>query len=171
MEGVSKRQKIPKIVGCVSACKRAFNLPGFAFGGFGFCFGGFPLIFGKRQKGHLPANLRFFSSVPQEALSSKHYFLLVCRLRLHLRRLFFLFFFLFCLPFQNGIFAFSFSSSTPFGKTCLCFLLNSSFLFPLSFPIFASYLETNFPEIPFQTQVAFMFVCLAILLVFCVFLF
>ena len=109
--------------------------------GFVFCLCVFIFWFGKRQKGFFSCNFRvfFLFYVPQRPVFKSLLFFLFC----------FLFWFSFCLPFQNSIFFFAFCPSTPFG-TILIFGVSLSFFFlPFPFLMFAWFFQTNFPNIPF----------------------
>ena len=109
------------------------------FGGLVFCFSVF-LCFcfvKKGPKGYFPAILEFFF-VPPTGLSLQSFFSSYSV------------FFSFCFPMQNSIVFFSFLSINLFiGKHYyFCFFL---FFFLLPFPLlmFACFIETDFPNIPF----------------------
>ena len=145
-------ENLPKIVGRCSRCKSAFNSLFLLFFGLVFIF--LVSVFCKEPKRHLSCNLKgfFLTYSPHRPVFKILLFL------------FFVFFFLLT-SFQNCIFVFfPFSSSTPFGRTfCFLHLLYLSFPFPF-FKKNASFLQTNFPDILFQTQVAFIFGCLVLVL-------
>ena len=110
------------------------------FGGFVF-FCVFFFCLEKNPKGYFPAILEFFFlfCVPKRPVFKILLFFLFC----------FLFWFSFCLPFQNSIFFFAFCPSTPFWKTLIFWVSLSFFFLPFPFLMFACFFQTNFPNIPF----------------------
>ena len=105
------------------------------FGGFVFlCF----FCLETNQKGYFPATLELFLfCVPKRPVFKILIFFLFC----------FLFWFSFCIFFQNSMFCSLFIN--PFWKTLICLVFLSFFCLPFPFLMFACFFQTNFPNIPF----------------------
>ena len=104
---LEKQEKIPNTGGCLPTCKKVFFLfVFFVVWWFWFSLCVFFSLVGKTPKGYFPAILESFSLLSPKGLSLKSFFFLFC----------FLFWFSFCLPFQNSIFSLLFVHEPLFGK-------------------------------------------------------
>ena len=99
------------------------------------------LVFCKKaQKGYFPAILEVFCLFcsPKRPVFKILFFFLFC----------FLFWFSFCIPFQNSILSLCFLAISPFLENINIFGFFICFLF-FPFLMFACFIQTNFPNIPF----------------------
>ena len=140
---LKRNRNLPNIGGCSPACIKEFFQLFEGFWWFCFLFSVFwCFCFVKRPKRLFACDFRGF------------FHWNVCSPKRPVFVLFFLFCFCsllsFCHPFQNSIFFLCFLSINPFLGNIILFLVSSVFpCLPYPLLMFASFLETNFPNIPF----------------------
>ena len=143
-----KKQKLPKIGGCLPKCKKVFFVVFFLFFCGFLCLCYCVFVCKKAQKAIF---LQFRDSLstlfPQKTCFRMFIFFLFCLLSL----------FSFCLPFKTSIFSLLFVHQPLFGKDSLWggFFCLSFLSFP--FLMVASFFETNFVAFPFWNPSCFCF--------------
>ena len=161
---LENKKNLPRIGGCLPACKKVFFCLCFLLFFWWFCFFFVCFILCLEEKTKKAIFLQFQSILlfsPQRLVFKILLFFLFC----------FLFWFSFCLPFQNSIFFSAFCPSTPFWKA-LIFLVSLSFFFlPFPFLMFACFFQTNFPNIPFLKPKLLSFLVVYLFIQLCVVVF
>ena len=146
---LEQKQKFTKNRGCLPKCKKVF----FWYVFFGFLVVLFfvacvlVLVFCKKGPKRLfSCNFRVFLSIlfPQKACLKVFLFFLFC-------------FFDFVFPFKTPFYPFAFWPSAPFWKTLIFLVFFFFFVLLFPFLMFACFFQTNFPNIPFEIQFAFVF--------------
>ena len=133
---LKNKRSLPKIGG---VCQNAKRCSLFVFFVVWWCCFSLCVLFSlfgtKNQNGYFLQFESFF--VPKRPVFKVLLLFLFC----------FLFWFSFCLPFQNSIFLCC-CPSTPFWETLICLVSLSFFLLRFPFLMFACFFQTNFPNIP-----------------------
>ena len=159
---LEKNKKYQKLGGVCQHAKRSFFVSFFVVSWFCFslCFY-FLVVWKKKLKGYFPAILDSFFCfcVPERPVFKILIFFLFCSL----------FWFSFCLPFQNSIFCLL--SINLIWKTWICLVYVSLFFLHFPFLMLACLFQTNFPNTPFLKPKLLSFLVVYVFLLLFLFLF